>query len=117
MLTSARRLSFPQNLFPSKRDESRAALTTGSQNIDVSNVGVAGETNTIRIGRVGTHKHTVNAGISGGTVAGLLVWWQIIDPLDHSRDSRTYLAHLAELEAPARAAKHGAWPVEPTCAP
>src|SRR5205823_6191369 len=45
-------------------------LTTGSNNIDISAVGVAGESNTIRIGRVGTHTNTFIAGISGVTVAG-----------------------------------------------
>src|SRR5439155_8386252 len=47
-----------------------ANLTDGDLNIDIGSLGVAGEANTIRIGRVGTHKHTVIAGISGVTVAG-----------------------------------------------
>jgi hypothetical protein len=45
-------------------------LTTGSNNIDIGNAGVAGESNTIRIGTVGTHANTFIAGISGVTVAG-----------------------------------------------
>ena len=45
-------------------------LTTGSNNIDIGNGGVAGESNTIRIGTVGTHANTFIAGISGVTVAG-----------------------------------------------
>src|SRR5438874_1234695 len=47
-------------------------LTTGSNNIDIStgNGGVAGESNTIRFGTVGTHANTFIAGISGVTVAG-----------------------------------------------
>ena len=45
-------------------------LTTGSNNIDIGNVGVAGETNTIRIGTVGTQTDTFIAGISGATVPG-----------------------------------------------
>jgi trimeric autotransporter adhesin len=45
-------------------------LTTGSDNIDIGNAGVAGESNTIRIGKVGTHANTFIAGISGVTVAG-----------------------------------------------
>ena len=47
-------------------------LTTGSNNIDISTVngGVAGESNTIRFGTVGTHANTFIAGISGVTVAG-----------------------------------------------
>ena len=45
-------------------------LTTGSNNIDIGNAGVAGESNTIRIGTVGTQTNTFIAGISGVTVAG-----------------------------------------------
>jgi len=45
-------------------------LTTGSNNIDIGNVGVAGEANTIRIGTGETQTTTFIAGISGATVAG-----------------------------------------------
>src|SRR5207249_4051057 len=45
-------------------------LTTGDNNIDIGNAGVAGESNTIRIGTVRTHANTFIAGISGVTVAG-----------------------------------------------
>jgi trimeric autotransporter adhesin len=50
-------------------------LTTGSNNIDIgANVpGVAGEANTIRIGKQGTQRATFIAGISGTTVAGTTV--------------------------------------------
>jgi trimeric autotransporter adhesin len=50
-------------------------LTTGSNNIDVgANVpGVAGEANTIRIGKQGTQKATFIAGISGVAVTGSMV--------------------------------------------
>jgi hypothetical protein len=44
-------------------------LTTGSNNIDIGNVGRAGESRTIRIGRQGTQTGTFIAGISGVTVA------------------------------------------------
>ncbi len=44
-------------------------LTTGSNNIDIGNVGVAGESNHIRIGTVGTQNGTFIAGIHGVTVA------------------------------------------------
>ena len=44
-------------------------LTTGNFNIDIGNVGVAGESKTIRIGTKGTHRRTAIAGISGATVA------------------------------------------------
>jgi hypothetical protein len=44
-------------------------LTTGSNNIDIGNPGVAGEGNTIRIGKSGTQQRTFVAGIYGNTVA------------------------------------------------
>jgi len=45
-------------------------LITGSHNIDIGNLGVANESNTIRIGAPDTHTATFVAGISGATVAG-----------------------------------------------
>jgi hypothetical protein len=45
-------------------------LTTGSNNIDIGNKGVAGELNTIRIGRQGTQTAIFIAGISGASVPG-----------------------------------------------
>jgi hypothetical protein len=44
-------------------------LTTGWYNIDIGNGGRRGESNTIRIGKEGTHTATFIAGISGATVA------------------------------------------------
>jgi len=46
-----------------------ANLTTGSNNIDIGNNGVAAESNTIRIGTTGTQTATYMAGIYGMTVA------------------------------------------------
>jgi len=43
-------------------------LTTDDNNIDIANSGVAAESNTIRIGTVGTQTNTFIAGISGVTV-------------------------------------------------
>ncbi len=45
-------------------------LTTGSSNIDIFNIGVAGESHTIRIGTVGNQQATYIAGISGKTATG-----------------------------------------------
>jgi len=45
-------------------------LTIGNNNIDIGNVGIAAESNTIRIGTAGTQIATFIAGISGVTVAG-----------------------------------------------
>src|SRR5262249_3406167 len=44
------------------------SLTTGSNNIEIGNAGVAGESKTIRIGTKQTHRATFIAGISGATV-------------------------------------------------
>jgi Chaperone of endosialidase len=44
-------------------------LTTGSNNIDIGNVGVAGDSHQIRIGTVGTQQATFIACIHGATVA------------------------------------------------
>src|SRR5215831_7151047 len=45
-----------------------ANLTTGSNNIDIGAPGVAGDANTIRIGKPGTQRKTFIAGIRGATV-------------------------------------------------
>jgi hypothetical protein len=56
-------------------------LTTGNNNIDIFDKGVAGEANTIRIGKVGTQTNTFIAGISGATVpTGVAV---IVDTTGH----------------------------------
>jgi len=47
-----------------------STLTTGSNNIEIGNVGVAAEANTIRLGTVGIQQATFIAGISGQTVVG-----------------------------------------------
>jgi hypothetical protein len=48
-------------------------LTTGNSNIDIGNPGIAGESNTIRIGTQGTQKKTFIAGISAAGVMGSAV--------------------------------------------
>src|SRR6266487_2762647 len=48
-------------------------LTTGDNNIDIGNQGVAVEANTIRIGTQGTQTRTFVAGISGAGVMGVAV--------------------------------------------
>jgi Chaperone of endosialidase len=48
-------------------------LTTGSHNIDIGNLGVAGESNTIRIGNQGTQTGAFIAGIWGTAVKGSAV--------------------------------------------
>jgi hypothetical protein len=66
-----------QALFHSKSGSNNIALgnsaglnlTNGSNNIEIGAPGVAGEANTIRIGKSGTQKKTFIAGIRGVTVA------------------------------------------------
>ena len=48
-------------------------LTTGSNNIDIGNAGLAGDTNTIKIGTQSTQTKTVIAGIYGVSVSGAIV--------------------------------------------
>jgi hypothetical protein len=48
---------------------SGSALTTGDNNIDVGNIGVSGESNTIRIGNAQAQTSTFIAGISGVTLS------------------------------------------------
>src|SRR5439155_16055629 len=50
-----------------------SALTTGSSNIDIGNVGVAAESRTIRVGTAGTQRQTFIAGISGASVTGTAI--------------------------------------------
>jgi len=53
-----------------------SSLTTGSNNIDIGNVGVAAEASTIRIGTAGTHTKAFMAGLVGAgtsTVTGTAV--------------------------------------------
>ena len=45
-------------------------LTSGSNNIDIGNAGVAGDAGTIRIGTKGAHTKTFVAGIYGATTSG-----------------------------------------------
>src|SRR5438552_18453812 len=46
------------------------SLTTGTYNIDIGNLGAAGESATIRVGTPGYQTNTYIAGISGMTVGG-----------------------------------------------
>jgi hypothetical protein len=47
-----------------------ASLTTGNNNIDIGNAGIAAESQAIRIGTQGTQTRTFIAGISGSAVTG-----------------------------------------------
>jgi len=54
-------------------DEAGRNLTTGSNNIDIGNAGVAAEARTIRIGTTGTQTKTFVAGVNGAAVTGSAV--------------------------------------------
>src|SRR5437899_4724336 len=56
-----------------REDSADIILTTGSNNIDMDNAGVAGESGKIRIGKQGTQNSTFIAGISGVAVTGTTV--------------------------------------------
>ena len=47
-----------------------SSIVKGDNNIDIGNSALGDESNHIRIGTVGTQKHTFIAGISGSTIAG-----------------------------------------------
>jgi len=71
-------------------------LTTGSNNIDIGNVGVATEANTIRIGAEGTQASTFVAGISGATVPkGVAV---IIDSSGHLGTTKSSACFKEEIK-------------------
>jgi hypothetical protein len=55
------------------RNGARTNLTTGDNNIDIGNVGVAAGANTIRIGAQGTQSKAFIAGISATGVSGQAV--------------------------------------------
>ena len=54
-------------------DDAGRNLTAGSNNIDIGNAGVAGESGAIRIGKTGTQTKTFVAGINGAAVTGSAV--------------------------------------------
>jgi Chaperone of endosialidase len=79
-------------------------LTTGSNNIDIGNDGVAGESNTIRIGTVGTQQATYIAGISGKTAAGgAAVFVASNGKLGTVTSSRRFKKDIADMDAASEA--------------
>src|SRR5262249_9176690 len=85
-------------------------LTTGSNNIDIGNSGVQAESNTIRIGTVGTQTATFIAGINGaGVPTGLAV---IVDADGHLGTS-TSSARFKEAIRPMDKASEAILALEP----
>jgi hypothetical protein len=76
-------------------------LTTGSNNIDIGNQGVAGESNTVRIGTTGTQTAAYMAGIWGGNPGGGLspVYVNSSGQLGAQASSRRFKKDIAEMDA------------------
>lgn len=76
-------------------------LTTGSNNIDIGNVGVAAESNVIRIGTQGTQTKAFMAGISGVTTgaAAVAVVVDANGQLGTTSSSRRYKFDIADMGA------------------
>jgi Chaperone of endosialidase len=79
--------------------EAGSNLTTGSNNIDVGNVGVAGESNTIRIGTHGTQRATFIAGIYGASVTGSTVMVTPAGKLGVATSSERFKTAIAPMGA------------------
>ena len=73
-------------------------LTTGDNNIVIFNDGVAGESNHIRIGSVGTHTSTFIAGISGAVVAGAAVKVNANGQLGVAASSERFKAEIKPMD-------------------
>jgi hypothetical protein len=55
---------------PAERAGAGSKLTSGSSNIDIANVGIAGDSKRSRIGTPGTQTAAFLAGVSGVTIPG-----------------------------------------------
>jgi trimeric autotransporter adhesin len=79
---------------------SGSSLTTGSSNIYIGNFGAASESNTIRIGTVGTQAAAFMAGISGATSAsGVAVLVNSSGQLGTTTSSRRFKDDIADMAA------------------
>ena len=74
-----------------------SALTTGSSNISIGNLGVAGESNTIRIGTSGTHTRAFIAGINGTPVMGAAVMVNSLGQLGTVLSSRRFKEEIQDM--------------------
>ena len=72
-------------------------ITTGGFNIQIGNVGVAGDTRTMRLGRQGTQRKTFIAGIRGTTVSGAAVVVNAAGQLGVVSSSRRYKQDIADM--------------------
>jgi hypothetical protein len=74
-------------------------LTTGSNNIDFGNVGVAGESGTIRLGTPGTHAAAYIAGISTSHLTGAAVYVNSSGQLGVLASSERYKTAISPMAA------------------
>lgn len=74
-------------------------LTTGNNNIDIGSVGVAGESDTIRIGTVATQRATYIAGVYGTSVSGSAVMVSSTGQLGVTVSSERFKTAIAPLAA------------------
>jgi hypothetical protein len=70
---------------------------TGSNNIDIGNVGASGDSDTVRIGIVGTQKETFIAGISTSKVTGAPVYVTAAGQLGVLASSERYKTDIESL--------------------
>ena len=72
-------------------------ITTGGLNIQIGNIGVAGDTLTMRLGRQGIQRKTFIAGIRGTTVSGAAVVVNSAGQLGVVSSSRRYKQDIADM--------------------
>ncbi len=72
-------------------------ITTGSNNIEIGNIGVAGDSAVIRLGRQGTQKKTFIAGIRGTTISGAAVMASATGQLGVQSSSRRYKKDIVDM--------------------
>jgi len=78
-------------------------LTTGSNNIDIGNVGAAGESNKIRIGKQGTQNGTFIAGIYNAAVTGSTVVVTSSGKLGVTASSARFKEYIKPMDAASEA--------------
>jgi hypothetical protein len=85
-------------------DDAGHSLTTGGDNIDIGNLGVAGESGTIRIGTAGAQTRTFIAGIFGVTASsGTAVFINSSGQLGTSTSSRRFKKEIKPMDQTSQA--------------
>ena len=73
-------------------------LTTGDNNIDIGNQGVAAESNTIRLGTLGTQTKAFVAGINGAAVTGVAVKVNSAGQLGTAPSSKRFKTEIKSMD-------------------